>query len=48
MTLRDLDHPLVFAVAITFVVIAMTYLLGWAFTAAGLPGPAQLVKGYNA
>ena len=47
MTLRDLDHPLIFAVAVTFVVVAMTYILGWAFTTAGLQGPAQLMKGYG-
>lgn len=38
------DHPLMFAMSITFIVIAMSALLNWGFTALGWPGPAGLFK----
>lgn len=38
------DHPLVFAIALTFVIVPIMALLQWGFSAAGLPGPAGLFK----
>jgi len=38
------DHPLVFAMSITFMVIAMSALLNYGFTELGWPGPAGLFK----
>jgi hypothetical protein len=41
----DFDQPLVFALAITFVVLGMMALLGWAFASLNWTGPLGLVKG---
>lgn len=45
MKLTDLDQPLVFALAITFVVLGMMALLSWAFASLNWTGPLGLVKG---
>ena len=45
MKLEDLDHPLVFAIAITFVVLGMSAFLGWGFASLGWSGPLGVVKG---
>lgn len=45
MDLGKADQPIVFAVAITFTVIGMMALLGWAFAALHWTGPPGLVKG---
>lgn len=45
MALEKLDQPLVFAFAITFTVIGMMAILGWAFTSLHWTGPLGLVKG---
>lgn len=43
---RDVwDHPLVFAFSVTFVVLGMSAVLGWAFAAMNWTGPLGLVKG---
>lgn len=39
------DHPLVFAVSITFVVIGMMSMLSWMFASLKWTGPLGLVKG---
>ncbi|MGH8397481.1 MAG: hypothetical protein ACRETA_04460 [Gammaproteobacteria bacterium] len=38
------DHPLVFAVAMCFVIFPIAALLNWGFTELGWPGPASLFK----
>ena len=43
--LEKLDQPLIFAFAITFTVIGMMAILGWAFSSLGWTGPLGLVKG---
>lgn len=45
MSLDKYDQPLVFAFAITFVVIGMTAVLGWLFATLKWTGPLGLVKG---
>lgn len=45
MALEKFDQPLVFALAITFTVIGMTAILGWAFHSLNWTGPLGLVKG---
>lgn len=45
MALEKLDQPLVFAFAITFTVIGMMAILGWAFSSLHWTGPLGLVKG---
>lgn len=45
MKLTDFDQPLVFAFAITFVVIGMMAILGWFFASMKWTGPLGLVKG---
>lgn len=45
MKATDFDQPLVFALAITFVVLGMMALLGWAFASLNWTGPLGLVKG---
>lgn len=39
-----IDHPLVFALAITLMVVPIMALLTVAFKALGWPGPASLVQ----
>jgi hypothetical protein len=43
--LEKLDQPLVFAFAITFTVVGMMAVLGWAFASLHWTGPLGLVKG---
>jgi hypothetical protein len=45
MGLKELDQPLVFAFAITFTVVGMMAVLGWAFSSLHWTGPLGLVKG---
>lgn len=42
--LSALDHPIVFSIAITLVVVAWCAIATWAFKAWGLPGPAALFQ----
>jgi hypothetical protein len=43
--LEDFDQPLVFAFAITFVVVGMIALMSWIFAGLGMTGPLGLLKG---
>jgi hypothetical protein len=43
--LESFDQPLVFALAITFVVLGMMALLGWGFASLHWTGPLGLIKG---
>lgn len=43
--LEKFDHPLVFAVSITLVVVGMISLMSWAFSSLGWTGPLQVLKG---
>lgn len=43
--LKDFDQPIVFAFAITFVVVGMFALLSWVFAGLGWTGPLGLFKG---
>lgn len=45
LALEKMDQPLVFAFAITFVVLGMTAVLGWLFASLHWTGPLGLVKG---
>jgi hypothetical protein len=45
MKLEDLDHPIVFALAITFVVLGMSAFLSWGFSSLNWTGPLGVVKG---
>lgn len=45
MSLEKFDHPLVFAFAITFVVIGLMSVLSWGFATLNWTGPLGLVKG---
>jgi hypothetical protein len=45
ITLTSLDQPLVFAFAITFTVVGMIAMMGWAFASLHWTGPLSLVKG---
>lgn len=45
MKLEDFDQPLVFAIAVTFVVIGMMAVLSWLFASLKWTGPLGLVKG---
>ncbi len=38
------DHPLLYALAITFLVISMSALMYWGFVQLGWTGPASLFK----
>lgn len=39
-----LDHPIIFSLVITIVVVAWMAILTWGFKAAGWPGPAALFQ----
>jgi hypothetical protein len=41
----EFDHPIVFALSITFVVVGMMAVLSWFFKSTGMTGPLGLVKG---
>lgn len=45
MALEKLDQPLVFAFAITFTVLGMMSIMGWAFSSLHWTGPLGVVKG---
>ena len=45
MKATDFDQPIVFAFAITFVVVGMIALMSWAFASLGWTGPLGLLKG---
>lgn len=45
MKRADFDQPLVFAFAITFVVLGMMAVLSWGFAKLNWTGPLGLVKG---
>ena len=39
-----LDHPIMFTLVVTMVVVAWCAIFTWAFKAANLPGPAALFQ----
>lgn len=41
----DWDHPIVFAISITLVVVGMMSVMGWFFASTKMTGPLGLVKG---
>lgn len=43
--LKKLDKPIVFAIAITLVVVGMMSIMSWAFSAWHLSGPLGVLKG---
>lgn len=43
--LRKLDHPIVFAISVTLVVVGTISVMSWAFAALGWNGPLQVLKG---
>ena len=43
--LRKLDHPVVFALSVTLVVVGTIAVLSWAFSSLGWTGPLQVLKG---
>jgi hypothetical protein len=43
--LEKFDHPIVFALAITLVVVGTIAVLSWAFSAMGWTGPLSVLKG---
>lgn len=42
--LDALDHPILFSLVITLVVVAWMAIFTWAFKAMNLPGPAHLFQ----
>jgi hypothetical protein len=44
-SLKKFDKPIVFAVAITLVVLGMTAVLSWGAAALGFSGPLGVLKG---
>lgn len=44
-TLRKLDHPIIFALTITLVVVGTISVLSWLFNSLGWNGPLQVLKG---
>jgi hypothetical protein len=45
VSLKTFDKPIVFAIAVTFVVLGMMAVMSWAFNAWGWTGPLGLTKG---
>lgn len=45
MKLQDFDQPIVFSLAMTFVVLGWIALFAWFFATVGWTGPLGLVKG---
>lgn len=43
--LAKFDHPIVFALSITLVVVGMISVLSWLFMALGWSGPLSVLKG---
>lgn len=43
--LSKLDHPIVFALSITLVVVGMISVLSWIFMGLGWNGPLSVLKG---
>lgn len=43
--LKKLDKPVIFALAITLVVVGTISFLGWGFSALGWTGPLSVLKG---
>jgi hypothetical protein len=43
--LEKFDHPLIFALTITLVVVGTISVLSWAFNALGWQGPLSVLKG---
>lgn len=44
-TLKKLDHPIVFALAVTLTVVGTISVLSWLFNALGWAGPLSVLKG---
>lgn len=45
MSLSKFDHPIVFALSITLVVVGMISVLSWLFMSLGWTGPLSVLKG---
>lgn len=45
MKATDFDHPLIFALTITLVVVGMIAVLSWIFLSIGWTGPLSVLKG---
>lgn len=45
MKATDFDHPLIFALTITLVVVGMIAVLSWVFLSLGWTGPLSVLKG---
>lgn len=43
--LEKLDHPIVFAISVTLVVVGTISVLSWAFSSLGWNGPLSVLKG---
>lgn len=43
--LSKLDHPIVFALSVTLVVVGTISVLSWLFNSLGWMGPLQVLKG---
>lgn len=43
--LAKLDHPIVFALSVTLVVVGTISVLSWAFSSLGWNGPLSVLKG---
>lgn len=44
-SLRKLDHPIVFALSVTLVVVGTISVLSWLFLSLGWNGPLSVLKG---
>lgn len=43
--LKDFDQPIVFGIAVTFVVVGMMAFMSWGFASLKWTGPLGLLKG---
>lgn len=43
--LEKLDHPVIFAISVTLVVVGTIAVMSWGFNALGWNGPLQVLKG---
>ncbi len=43
--LQKLDHPVIFALSVTLVVVGTISVLSWLFNSLGWMGPLQVLKG---
>ena len=45
MKISDFDHPIVFGLTMTLVVVGFIAVLSWIFLSIGWTGPLQVLKG---